>query len=351
MDSAPDNHPIVELQEFVDKVLNEAQKKGTKFNLGNELIPLYGIPYGLYPNNHNIPALCFVLRKYINKLYDSKGNSLDAVNLKNKVINIFEFWSKGKKEQELYVRFGTENEKKLTDLLNKIFNLDLDSNNQSIDSVRWEIRTWIKENKMPLWLLKYSDSNNENTFLKNSIEALTEFIKPANGVSDEVIQKCYDELKNVKTDLKLVIKKDSEVLFKNFIDSLEKDVSDDDVPKIIQHIIKIMPEEIHDWDEDKVRIEILEWIIDNKVPTTPPVNGGSDSGVPGSSGGSDSGVPGSSGGSSVVSPPEINNPTPPGIDEDVLAKIENTDANELKNVLIKIIIENQDIQEIIAKYL
>ena len=348
MDSAPENHPIVELQEFVDEVLNEAQKKGTKFNLGIELMPLYEIPYGLYPNNHNIPALCFVLRKYINKLYDSKGNSLDAVNLKNKVINIFEFWSKGKKEQELYVRFGTENEKKLTDLLNKIFNLDLDSNNQSIDSVRWEIRTWIKDNKMPLWLLKYSDSNNVNKSINNSIEALTEFIKPANGVSDEVIQKCYDELKNVKTDLKLVIKKDSEVLFKNFIDSLEKDVSDDDVPKIIQHLIKIMPEEIHDWDEDKVRIKILEWIIDNKVSITPPVTGVSGSDVGGSSGVSGSDV----GGSSVASPPGNNNPIPSNIDdEDVLAKIEKTDASKLKNVLIQIIIENQDIQEIIAKYL
>jgi hypothetical protein len=371
LDSAPDNHPIVELQDFVDKTLNDAQKKG-KFNLGNELMPLYDAPYGLYPNNHNIPALCFVLRKYVNKLYDSKGNSLDAISMKNKVINIFEFWTKGKKEQELFVRFGTENEKKLTVLLNKIFNLDLDSNNQSIDSVRWALRTWIKNNKMPFWLLKYSDSK-PNESLVNSIEVLTEFIKPTKGVSDEIIQNCYDGLKIVETDMKLVIKNDSEVLFKNFIDSLEKEVSNDDVPKIIKHIIKIMPEEIHDWDEDKVRIEILNWIIDH-IKVQPPVDGGSEgsdpvdvSPVDGGSEGSDpvdvSPVDGGSEGSDPVDVSPVDggsegtgsveiDSTPKDIeDNDILIKIKKTEANKLKDALIKALKENQDMQKIIAKYL
>ena len=344
IDNAPDNHPVVELQDFVDKTLSEAQKKG-KFNLGKELMLLYSAPYGLYPNNLNIPALCFVLRKYVNKLYDSKGNSLDAISMKNKVINIFEFWSKGKKEQDLYVRFGTENEKKLTELVNNIFNLDLDSNNQSIDTVRWELRAWIKNNKTPLWLLKYSDSNKPNESLKNSIESLTEFIKPTKGVSDEVIQKCYTELNNVRTDLKLVIKNDSKDLFKNFIDSLEREVSDDDVPKIIDHIIKIMPEEIHDWDEYKVRIEILNWILDqinlpDPIPVDVPSGG---SGV----GGQPVDVP--FGGHEVVNPPkEAEHPVG---NSDFIVKIENTDPNQLKNALIKALKENKDIQEIIAKYL
>ena len=381
IDNAPDNHPLVELQNFVDKSLNEAQKKG-KFNLGNELMPLYDSPYGLYPNNHNIPALCFVLRKYVNKLYDSKGNSLDAISMKNKVINIFEFWSKGKKEQDLYVRFGTENEKKLTELLNNIFNLYLDSNNQSIDTVRWELRSWIKNNKTPLWLLKY-DSNNPNEYLKNSIESLTEFIKPTKGVSDEVIQKCYNELKNVKTDLKLVIKNDSESLFKNFIDSLEREVSDEDIPEIIGHIIKIMPEEIHDWAEDKVRIEILNWILDHiKVPEPTPVeeepiekeNEGSNEpiveNVPNveeegsnepivenvpeveNEGSNEPIVENVPEESTPINPPETPDTSQnDDINENILIKIENTDPNQLKNALIKALKENQDIQKIIAKYL
>ncbi|MEE0935320.1 MAG: hypothetical protein U0L42_06565 [Methanobrevibacter sp.] len=393
MDNAPENHPLIELQRFVDKTLIEAQKKG-KFNLGKELMLLYNSPYGLYPNNLNIPALSFVLRKYVNKLYDSKGNSIDAISMKNKVINIFEFWSKNKKEQELYVRFGTENEKLLTDLLNKIFNLDLDSDNQSIDTVRWKLRTWIKKNKIPLWLLKYSDSNNPNNFLNDSIEALTEFMNPIKGVSDEVIQKCYDELKNVKTDLKIVIKKDSEFLFNNFINSLEQEVSNEEIPEIIKHVTKIMPEEIHDWDEDKVRIEILNWLLNHiKVQDSNPVGDGSPDDVSDGEGspvgdGSPDDVSDGEGspvgdgslddvsdgegspvgdgslddvsdgeGSPVgdVPPSNDSGDSEPIIDDkeefEFLNKIENTDPNQLKNALIKALKENRDIQKIIARYL
>ena len=337
LDSAPDNHPIVEIQYFVEKTLKNAQKKG-KFNLGDELRPLFESPYGLYPNNLNVPALSFVLRSYVNKLYDSKGNSLDSINMKIKVINIFEYWSKGKREQDLYVRFGTKNEKKLTELLDNIFHLDLNSDNQSIDSVRWELRMWIKDNKIPLWLLKYSDSKKPNDYLENSIQALSEFLKPTtDNISDDIIQNCYDELRNIKTDLKLVLKKDYKVLFKNFIDSLNKDVSDEDIPKIIQHIIEIMPEEIHDWDENKVRFEILNWVIDH-------INAGQDGG----SGdvGAGSGVDGGSGDVGANSGGH-DNPE----DKDIVTKVKNTDPKVLKNVLINVLKENQEMQKIIEVYL
>lgn len=90
-------HPIIIIQDFVDKAFEDAQTRG-QFNLGDELMPLTKPPYGLYPNKLNIAAISFVLRKYVTRLYDVKGNSIDKTKMKNIIVSLFEFWSKGKKQ-------------------------------------------------------------------------------------------------------------------------------------------------------------------------------------------------------------------------------------------------------------
>ena len=262
--SVPDKHPIKILQDYVDESLDNAQSGG-KFNLGIRLSSLIDPPYGLYPNKLNIAALAFVLRKYVDKLYDSKGNSIDETKMRNLVMAIFEFWSKGKREQELFIRFGSENEKKLGELINDIFDLELDSDNQSISTVRWKLREWIKINKTPLWLLKYSTINVKNQSLSDSIDSLFAFLKPKdNNLPDNIIQECYENIKPVKTDLKLSSKEDSDDLFNKFLEGFDRNFTSEDVSKIKKHLDKKMPEEIYDWDENKVRTEIYEWIIGGK---------------------------------------------------------------------------------------
>ena len=256
-----DKHPIKVLQDFVDESFNNAQSGG-KFNLGTNLSDLSGPPYGLYPNKLNIPALAFVLRKYVDKLYDSKGNSIDETKMRDLVMTIFEFWSKGNKEQDLLIRFGSENEKKLGQLINDIFELGLDSDNQSISTVRWELRKWIKNNKTPLWLLKYSTINKKNNSLSKSIDSLFAFLKPIdNNLPDYIIQECYNSIKPVKADLKYSSKENQDVLFNNFLDGFNQNFISSDIIEIKQHLDNVMPEEVYDWDENKVKNEIYEWLI------------------------------------------------------------------------------------------
>ena len=259
--SVSDNHPIKILQDYVDESLDNAQSGG-QFNLGIRLNSLIDPPYGFYPNKLNIAALAFVLRKYVDKLYDAKGNSIDETKMRNLIIALFEFWSKGKNEQELYIRFGSKSEKKLGELINDIFDLELDSNNQSISTVRWKLREWIKLNKTPLWLLKYSTINMKNGSLSEAIDALFAFLKPKdNNLPDNIIQECYQNIKPVRVDLKFASKENSDDLFNKFLDGFDQNFTSEGVEDIKKHLDKEMPEEIYDWDENKVRTEVYEWII------------------------------------------------------------------------------------------
>lgn len=257
IDECPDSHPIKLIQEFVDEKLTNAQRKG-KFNLGRELKPLLEPPYGLYPNLINIGALAFTLRKYVKKLYDDKGNSINANRMKDYVVNIFDYWSKDKKEEKLYVRFGSEEETQLIELIIKIFGLEVDPNEQSIDVVRWQIRHWIKSKKAPLWLFKYSDDATDT--LKDLIETLSILLKNDDeNHHDEIVIDSYDKLKANRFDFESLIYQDVEVLFNNLILSVSN-VSKEKILTIKEYLFKSFPEEVDSWDEDIARNKISSWI-------------------------------------------------------------------------------------------
>ena len=255
-------HPIIVMQDFVDNAFEDAQTRG-QFNLGEELMPLTKPPYGLYPNKLNVAAISFVLRKYVTRLYDAKGNSIDKTKMKNIIVSLFEFWSKGKKGNDLLIRFGSESEKKLSEIVNDVFDLELDESEQSISTVRWKLREWIKLNRAPLWLFKYSEYIEKNPSVSPSIDALFDFLKPKdNNLPDDLIQDCYNRVKVSKSDLKWCIKENPAELFNKFLTGIEEDLTQNDIQEINAHLDKYMPEEVYDWDENTVRLNVLEWIRD-----------------------------------------------------------------------------------------
>ena len=255
-------HPIIIIQDFVDKAFEDAQTRG-QFNLGDELMPLTKPPYGLYPNKLNIAAISFVLRKYVTRLYDVKGNSIDKTKMKNIIVSLFEFWSKGKKANDLLIRFGSESEKKLSEIVNDVFNLELDESEQSISTVRWKLREWIKNNMAPLWLFKYSEYIEKNPSVSSSIDALFDFLKPKdNNLPDDLIQDCYNRVKVSKSDLKWCIKENPTELFNKFLSGIDEDLTQNDIQEVNAHLDKYMPEEVYDWDENTVRLKVFEWIRD-----------------------------------------------------------------------------------------
>ena len=345
-DNIPDNHPLKLLQEKVDEKMNKAQERGS-FSLGRVLNNLIEPPYGVYKNKIYYAALSFTLRKYVSKLYDFDGSALDESKMKHKIGVLFDYFEGNtKKEQDLKVRFGSEYEKKLIYLLIDIFDLHMEDKDQSIDSVRWAIHTqWTKPNKIPIWLLNYSDEINPN--LKKAINSLFKIVKPIDrDIPDSDIQECYVDLEPVNVDFRLLLKDSYESLYKNLIlESFEKVRKDmrDSIPTIIEFIINEMPEEGY-WDKTIVTDNIYSWIINNQTP-------GTESGV------SKEPVDEPEGTESGVSKEPADEPE--GTDgaegnfntSIIVNKVKEADANKLKNILIKALEENVEIRLIFDKYL
>ena len=179
---APDNHPLVQTQKEVDRILMQVKTDNrSTFNLGAELQPLTQPPFGLYTNIPNMAVLSFTLRKYVNELYGNElGTPIDSSNMRDKVVEIFNYWKKGNSSNKLSVRFGSKEEKELKDSLIEIFDMKRLSNVPeltSLKNVRWGIIEYCKQkSKLPLWCLKYSKSVIHNDF-RSLIEQLTDLVQ------------------------------------------------------------------------------------------------------------------------------------------------------------------------------
>lgn len=159
--TAPQNHPFILIQAKVDELLTKFKKQNTIFNIGAELLPLTKPPFGLYKNMPSMAVLAFTMRQYVNILTDNSV-PIDNTNMRDKVVEIIKYWEKGGNESKLRVRFGSEEERKLKDILIKIFNMDTLKDAPELTSlinVRWGVIAFCTQiAKLPLWCLKYSKS-------------------------------------------------------------------------------------------------------------------------------------------------------------------------------------------------
>jgi hypothetical protein len=176
---AAQNHPFILTQTKVDELLKNAKKQNTTFNLGAVLQPLTKPPFGLYRNMPSMAVLAFALRKYVNELTDNSV-PIDNTNMRDKVEEIIKYWEKGGNDSKLRVRFGSEEERKLKDLLIGIFNMETLKDAPELTSlvnVRWGVVAYCTQKaNAPLWCLKYSKSVTKQELLK-LIDNLTLLIK------------------------------------------------------------------------------------------------------------------------------------------------------------------------------
>jgi hypothetical protein len=216
---APQNHPFILTQTKVDELLTNAKKLNTTFNLGAVLQPLTKPPFGLYKNIPSMAVLAFALRNYVNDLTDNSV-PIDNTNMKDKVEEIIKYWEKGGNDSKLRVRFGSEEERKLKDLLIKIFNMETLKDVPELTSlinVRWGVVAYCTQKaKLPLWCLKYSKSVTKLDLLK-LIDNLTLLIKD-DMIKAELVNSTLHLINSYSYDLKDAINPQNfEEGFKHFI--------------------------------------------------------------------------------------------------------------------------------------
>lgn len=265
-------NPIVKMCNEISKRI-ESLKNEPSINLGKEFEYLSKPEYGYYKNRLFMAALAFAFRPYIGKFYKSgNGQKVDKIVMKDIIIAMFDYWENNKFKDELLVRMSTEEERNLTEELNKTFDLN---DKDGLIETKWAIREKFRnKNKAPLWALKYLGINTDsyNAF----IDKLFKFSKSSDeNIQQQFIIDLFEGIKTYKVELSQAISSvESENCFDNFITKELLDIEEnyESVSDVLEYLFGVMSGDIAFWEENDVRQNILRWKI-QKHNTGKPYNG------------------------------------------------------------------------------
>ncbi|BAM69677.1 conserved hypothetical protein [Methanothermobacter sp. CaT2] len=264
-DDASREHPIIVMDGEIKKAI-ENEGDGV-FNLGDTLKFLSKHPYGLYKSKINIAALSFLMRKYVDQLFEAgSGIQVTKERMRDKVIDIFNYWENGRNKEKLNVRCGSENEKKLIRLFSDIFDL---SDVNSLNDVKWKIKEWVKEQNIPLWLFRYKDSSQEEK-IERIFNLIFDFTKSNDTEIDsnmmgEIINEIEDFELDIKNHIKIATSQKEGLWIDAVRDWLKEhlteengDISYSDIMKYLKHHLQ---EDMGSWNENDVKDKVKDWYI------------------------------------------------------------------------------------------
>ena len=256
-----EGYPILIMFSEVKNAI-EKNIENNSFNIAEVLEFLSKPPYGLFPNKIFYAAMGFLMRNYTDKLYEvGTGLQIDEHKMVEIIKKIFDYWE-GSNNVGLILRIGTVEERRLTEVLKDIFEIN-DAN--SLNNIKWKIREKIK-GEYPLWIFA-----NDNLFnnTANAIVFLDELIRQIDEeLNLEKINEYLNAFNIAQTDLKRLLQSDpteKERAFKNWIsDKLRenrREGNNDEVNQVVEYLAKNMQEERSLWEESKVVNKIRDWII------------------------------------------------------------------------------------------
>ncbi|MFO7881760.1 MAG: hypothetical protein R6U52_04390 [Kosmotogaceae bacterium] len=255
-------HPIVRASNEVERLIDDAPPH--RFHLGEILSPLSEPPFGYYGNYVNLAAMGFLMRNYVNILYEvGSGNPIDKPLMKEKIIEIIEYWETGKERgNSLEVRLGTEAELQLIKKLKEIFNIDAES--RGLNDIKWKIREYVREISYPIWVYKEFVDDEQ---IKNCINKIHNFIKSSDHeINEEKISNLLECIESYYLELitQLGEKNKGKEGFLKWIEKKELvdevDLENDEIFDSIKNFIEgLLQEEVPFWEETKVENAILRW--------------------------------------------------------------------------------------------
>ncbi|MCD4818675.1 MAG: hypothetical protein K8S23_08280, partial [Candidatus Cloacimonetes bacterium] len=254
------NHPIKIMSTKVREVIN--RRKGEVFNLGNILIFLTKPPFGIYPNMIHSATVAFLLRDYVGKLFEAgTGRPLEKEVMRDKVINLFEYWTNKKNSQKLEVRLGTIEEKEMILELCNIFEIE---KKDSLNDVKWAIRNWIKEKpQLPLWIFSHKKDISEN--IQTAINLITMLLDSIDTkFSHDEVKETLEIISRVNFDLNRLFQDytDAKPIFIYWLKTIENvSIEDNEEEEVIEFIRQSMPEEVgvDAWKEENVVSKVKDW--------------------------------------------------------------------------------------------
>jgi len=259
---ADENHPIVKMSTEIGKKMGTNKNKGS-FHLGEVLKFLSKPPYGLYTNMVNMAAMGFLMRPFVGRLYEAgTGKPLEKEMMRDKITSLFNYWQKGTDSDKLEVRFGTDEEKELIDILKDVFELqDVDG----LNNTRWKIREWVNGVECPLWVFKVSCDGDKT---EKAVDKIVWLIRSLDKeINQKKIKESLDLIKDARYDLCLLIKREqAKGLFTKWLKDIENvSISDEDVKTVVDFLNQNTQAEIASWDEEKVEALVTKWELNRRT--------------------------------------------------------------------------------------
>lgn len=252
------NHPTYKICRDVEEAIKKYE--GKIFNLGDELRFLQWPPYGIYSNMANCAVLAFAMRPFVDKLYEEgTGRRIDKNLLKEKLGILFKYWEDGKNRDKLNLRLGTEEERKLADLLVELFKL---KEGENLNKARWGIREWVKEAGYPIWSLKSHVRDDKE--MERSIDVIFSLSMAVDGeISEESIKESFRILSSKKNELGTLLSPQKlKEGFKKWVEEkLEREITEEDFKNLMGFLRENMQEEVGLWTEVKVELKLKDWEV------------------------------------------------------------------------------------------
>jgi len=262
-------HPI----NAVINKLNNRMKNGEEFNLADVLSFLFETPFGFYKCHVFTATIGFILRKYKDKFYNvSTGEICPTSIMRDMIEKVFKFHcdNSSTAKRSLFVRLGSENEKKLVNTIQKIFSL---TSCHSLIDTRHHLHEWVKINLgFPLWLFNYSskiDNDDVKVALYTIHSKILDIHSENQNLNSSDIKIINEELESVIYELNEIMNNINDHLMKDlfivFFDSIEKiKFEEKDYDNILNYLKANLQEDQVFWNEDKLTGLIKNWYI-NKL--------------------------------------------------------------------------------------
>lgn len=336
LEGCDENQPVVKIVRKVRELLSPSNEP--VIDLSEKLKLFFEPPYGLYSNPISMATISIALKPYIDKLFVAhNGTKVDKVVMRDIVEYLFKFANGSKKNSYLDVRFSSAEEIDLIEELNELFGLK----ESGLMNLRWRARDeFAKKVKAPIWMLKHvSDYKKE---ICSTIDDLFTFtIAPDEAISQSSIASLLRKVTDYRLELKTAITNASnmklmEKYIKLQLNGNETDFSDESIAYYSQFVQMHMQKEVQWWTESELNLQINQANIEKKRKLLQPFEQKQDV------------KPETSG---------INSPVGGDLKEKKIEK-QNTkdkirncnDSNVLKDILIKLIDENDYLSDKILEY-
>lgn len=259
-DNAEDS-PIAHVCEQVNTIIKRTATSES-FDLAIKLSPLRDEPFGLYTSTAASALLTFALKPHIDKMANAIKIRISENELANMVPNVFKSWDTNKRNKDLSITILQDNDSAIAQKLHNIFLPNKKENAApSLTAVKWDIITLAKKYNLPIWCLKYVPSYllNNSSLSQNAISLINAISLMFNTWNKNSLNKIYDIILSIDNDTENEVKHIAtsnicwEEGYNNFLLASEnKNVSEQTIAELKNHIKSNMPGDITYWDEESI---------------------------------------------------------------------------------------------------